>query len=329
MKLSDFDYGLPKELIAQYPLKQRDEARLLVLNRDSGEIEHCVFKDVGRFFKKDDLLILNDTKVTASRLVGKRATGGRVEVLLLGRESGMTFDALIKPGRVKLGERIIFNGGDSFGTLTAKNKITFNLKDVESVYRLGAVPLPPYIKREPEELDADYYQTVYARNEGAIASPTAGLHFTNDLLSELEKAGINIGYVTLHVNYSTFKSIKTDDITEYKMDKERFSIGDKTVSLINHARAQKNRIIAVGTTSCRTLETFADGKSEGETDIYIYPGYQFKMSDCLLTNFHLPKTTLYILVNAFAGEKLIKKAYNEAIKEKYRFYSYGDAMLIL
>ncbi len=329
MQLSDFDYNLPKELIAQYPLKERDAARLLVLNRKQGTIEHRAFKDITRYLKKEDLIILNDTKVLHCRLKGSRVTSGKVGVLLLKQKGASTFSALIKPARVKVGEKIIFNGGDFFGTVSAKNEITFNAKNVDTIYNLGNIPLPPYIKREPQELDNIYYQTVYAKDEGSVASPTAGLHFTEGLIKGIESGGVNTAYITLHVGYATFSPVKVDDITRHKMEPEYFKIPPKTVNKVRETRLKNGRIIAVGTTSCRTLEAYASGLKEGDTDLFIYPGYKFKMVDCLVTNFHLPRTTLFMLVCAFAGEKAIKKAYQEAIDKNYRFYSYGDAMLII
>jgi S-adenosylmethionine:tRNA ribosyltransferase-isomerase len=328
MKLSDFDYNLPKELIAQYPLKDRADARLLVLNRSKGTIEHLSFRDFPGFLKKDDLLVLNDSKVLSCRLIGKRKTGGKVELLLLGSKSELVFDALVKPARIKIGEKVYF-GGNVSAVLSAKNEVTFQAKDKEEVYSLGVMPLPPYIKREPEEQDYDYYQTVYARHKGSIASPTAGLHFTPLILKEIKEKGINLAYVTLHVGYATFKPVKADDITKHAMGKEPFVINKETEKSIEEARSKKGKIFAVGTTSCRSLETYASGIKEGYTDLFIYPGYKFKIVDHLLTNFHLPKTTLFVLVCAFAGEKLARKAYSEAIDKKYRFYSYGDAMLII
>lgn len=348
LKLSDFDYNLPKELIAQYPLKERDAARLLVLDRAKGTIEHRVFKDILNYLNKDDLIVLNDTKVLRARLKGSRLTSGKVEVLLLNRKNGLTFNALIKPARIKPGEKIIFtpletmdrqrkdkmsltglNGGRIFGQISAKNEITFNAKDIDAVYNLGLMPLPPYIKRDPQDLDNVYYQTVYANEKGAIASPTAGLHFTNELIKKIQSLSINIAYITLHVGLATFRPVKADDITKHKMEPEYFKICDDAISSIEKARIKKSRIFAVGTTTLRALETYVSGIKEGYTDLFIYPGYKFDIADCLLTNFHLPATTLFMLVCAFAGEKWIKKAYQEAIDRKYRFYSYGDAMLIV
>jgi len=329
MKLSDFDYYLPKELIAQYPLKKRDTSRLLVLNRKNSKIEHRLFKDIIEYFKKDDLLVLNDTKVLPARLQGSRITGGKVTILLLNQKTNLTFNALIKPSRVKVGEKIIFDNGKINGVITSRREITFNAKDIDTIYNLGTMPLPPYIKREVEDLDDVYYQTVYAKNKGAIASPTAGLHFTQELLKKIKSQGVNFAYATLHVSYATFKPVKDDDITQHKMEPEYFRIPENAIGLLEKTRQIKGRIFAVGTTTCRTLETYALGKKEGYTDLFIYPGHKFKMLNCLITNFHLPRTTLFMLVCAFAGQKLIRKAYQGAIDRKYRFYSYGDAMLII
>lgn len=333
LKLSDFDYSLPKELIAQYPLKERGNAKLMVLDRSKQAIEHRIFKDITEYLKKGDLIIVNDTRVLPSRLKGRRASGGKVEVLLLKQKSGpgpgLTFNALIKPSRVRTGEKIIFNGGKTYGIITDKNEIYFSTKDKDSVYNLGSMPLPPYIKREPEDLDNLYYQTVYAKNDGSVASPTAGLHFTQDLLKRIESCGINIAYITLHVGIGTFRPIKAEDITRHKMEPEYFTISDEAAAMIDKAHREKRRIICVGTTTLRALETYHNGIKQGYTDLFIYTGHKFNIADCLLTNFHLPRTTLFMLVDAFAGEKFIKKAYQEAIDNKYRFYSYGDAMLII
>jgi len=349
MKLSDFDYFLPKELIAKYPLKQRDEARLLVLNRAQGTIEHRIFKDILDYLQKNDLLVVNTTKVLPSRLIGSRITGGRVDVLLLGQKRGLTFAALIRPGRIKIKEKILFtpletmdkqdknkmsltglNGKNIYAEVTDKNEVTFFAKDIDEVYGLGKMPLPPYIKRKPEDLDDIYYQTVYAQDKGSVASPTAGLHFTKELMAQIKDKGANIAKVTLHISYSTFKPVKVEDVSTHKMEKEYFCVSQDTQRLIKETRLNNARIFAVGTTSLRTLETYASlGIEEGYTDLFIYPGYKFKAVDCLLTNFHLPRTTLFILACAFAAEGLIRKAYQEAIDKGYRFYSYGDAMLII
>jgi S-adenosylmethionine:tRNA ribosyltransferase-isomerase len=329
MKLSDFDYHLPKELIAQYPLPQRDEARLLVLDRAKGTIQHSVFKDILYYLEKGDLLVLNDTKVLPCRLFGKRKTGGRVEIFLINHKSGSNFNAMIKPSRVKLKEKISFGGGKISAEVAGKNEVIFNTDDIDEIYRLGVMPLPHYIKREAEFSDNIYYQTVYARKEGAVASPTAGLHFTEELMEKMSKSGVDFSQVTLHVGPGTFKPVKSDDIAKHKIDPEYFEVSESAIESTGKAKKDNRRIVAVGTTSLRALESYASGLSSGFTDLFIYPGYRFKLVDCLLTNFHLPKTTLFMLVCAFAGEKLAKKAYREAIDKKYRFYSYGDAMLIL
>ncbi|HTZ11863.1 MAG TPA: tRNA preQ1(34) S-adenosylmethionine ribosyltransferase-isomerase QueA [Candidatus Margulisiibacteriota bacterium] len=328
LRLSDFDYSLPKELIAQYPLKERDTCRLLVLDRKKQEIRHLAFKDILDYLEAEDLLLLNDTRVLPCRLMGKRKSGGRVEILLLENKEGLNFQAMLKPARLKVGEEIIFGSGVT-AEITGRDEVRFKGAGIEEVYSLGVMPLPPYIKREPEVSDNCDYQTVYAREEGAVASPTAGLHFTPGLIAKLEGAGVNLGYLTLHVGAGTFKPVKSEDITAHKMHPEYFKIPEGTLKLIAEAKNKGRRIFCVGTTSLRALETFAQGKSEGSTELFIYPGFKFKLTDSLLTNFHLPKTTLFMLVCAFAGEELAKKAYQEAIKLKYRFYSYGDAMLIL
>jgi len=329
LKLSDFDYPLPKELIAQYPLENREEARLLIVNRQTGKVTHGIFKDVGSFFKTKDLLVLNDTKVLLCRLMGKKTTGGRVEILLTRRLNGTTFSCLVQPSRTKAGEKIIFAEGKISGHLSARGQISFKQAEADMIYNYGVVPLPPYIKREPVDSDKIYYQTVYAKTEGALASPTAGLHFTEKMLADLPTKGIQLAYVTLHVGLGTFRPVRCENILEHKMEPEYFSVPDETIAKLKQAKADKGRVIAVGTTALRTLETYAEGRKEGNTDLFIYPGYKFKLADCLLTNFHLPMTTLFMLVCAFGGEKLMKQAYQEAVEKKYRFYSYGDAMLIL
>lgn len=329
LRLSDFDYDLPGDLIAQYPLKARAQARLLVLNRREESIEHLTFKDLTGYLRKGDILVLNNTRVLPSRLIARRLTEGKVELLLLRRKTGLTFHALIKPARLKINEKIIFNGGKISAVITAKDEVTFEAQGLNEVYGLGSMPLPPYIKRAPEELDMVYYQTVYARENGSIASPTAGLHFTESLLGEIGSRGIIICYVTLHINYSTFRPVKSEDITEHKMEPEYFRIPEELPPLIAKKNKGSERVIAVGTTSLRALEASSSGVKEGYTDLFIYPGYKFKSADCLLTNFHLPRTTLFMLTCAFAGEKLLMKAYQEAVERKYRFYSYGDAMLII
>jgi len=329
MKLSDFDYDLPDELIAQYPLKDRESARLLVVNRKYGTLEHRIFSEISGYFKKGDLLVLNDTKVLPCRLFGKRETGGKVEVFLLAAHDNSRFSAMISPGRVKPGESIIFNKGGLKGTVLSKNEIVFSGIDKCDIYSHGVMPLPPYIRRPAEEIDNTYYQTVYARQEGAVASPTAGLHFTRALLNKISSSGVKLSYITLHVGPGTFRPVKCIDIESHKMEKEYYSVPESTCGLLDETRLYGGRVFAVGTTACRALEaSFADSKS-GFTELFIRPGYEFKAFDCLLTNFHLPRTTLFMLVCAFAGERLMKEAYRQAIENKYRFYSYGDAMLII
>ncbi|MDP2905524.1 MAG: tRNA preQ1(34) S-adenosylmethionine ribosyltransferase-isomerase QueA [Candidatus Omnitrophota bacterium] len=329
MNLSDFDYILPKDLIAQYPQKKRDEARLMVLNRRTRAIEHTVFSALGANLAANDLLVLNDTRVLSCRLIGSRASGGKAEALLLGVKNGVTFNALLKPARLKLNERISFDSGAIFGVISGRNEITFEAADLGEVYRHGCMPLPPYIKRQAEELDRDYYQTVYAAVDGAVAAPTAGLHFTPELIERLKSSGINFAYLTLHVGAGTFKPVKAMDVTTHKMDPEYFRVPETCVTSQLQARKAGGRVIAVGTTSLRALEARAAGRTTDHTDLFIYPGYEFKAADCLLTNFHLPKTTLFMLACAFGGQDLIKIAYRQAIEQKYRFYSYGDAMLII
>lgn len=340
LKLSGFDYHLPKELIAQYPLTKRDDARLLVLDRKRKTIEHSSFTRFRSYLKQGDTLVLNNTKVLPARLIGKRRTGGRVEVFLLKKKKGGVFEALIKPTRVKLQEKIIFNGGKTYGVIKGKKEIGFNTADPKKIYSLGRMPLPPYIKRDAQNLDDSYYQTVYAKEAGAVAAPTAGLHFTPGLLEEIKGSGVNITELTLHVGTGTFKPVTSEDIRKHKMEEEFFKISQDSLKQIQLTHSSGNRVVAVGTTSCRALEASSiENKRQGATDIFIYPGYKFRVVDCLLTNFHLPRTTLFMLVSAFcavgasasggAGIELIKRAYKEAVEKKYRFYSYGDAMLII
>ena len=328
-KLSEFDYPLPKELIAQHPLENREEARLLIVNRKTAQLSHGIFKDIGGFLKNNDLLVLNDTKVLLCRLMGNKTTGGRIEILLTRRLNGSTFSCLVQPSRTKVGEKIIFAGGKIIGALSARGQISFKQSDADAIYNYGVVPLPPYIKREPVDSDKIYYQTVYAKNDGALASPTAGLHFTDELLKNIFTQGVNLAYLTLHVGLGTFRPVRCENITEHRMEPEYFFVPDETIAKLKQAKVDKGRIVAVGTTALRTLETYVSGRKEGNTDLFIYPGYKFQLVDCLLTNFHLPMTTLFMLVCAFGGEKLMKQAYQEAVEKKYRFYSYGDAMLIL
>ena len=328
--LSSFDYALPRELIAQYPLKRREEARLLVVDRKGQGIGHHSFPEIKNYLQKDDVLILNDTKVLTCRLKGRKTTGGKVEALLLSRKKDSTFRALIKPSRTKKGEQILFADGRLPAVVSAKNEITFRAQDISSIYRAGAIPLPPYIKREAEDQDKIYYQTVYAKREGAVAAPTAGLHFTSGMLGEIAAQGTAIRFLTLHVGYATFKPVKCEDITRHRMEAERYEIPAATLKKVAEAKKSGGRIFAAGTTSARALESYGvSGKGNGAASLFIYPGYKFRVVDCLLTNFHFPRTTLFMLTCALAGTELAQRAYRESIDKKYRFYSYGDAMLIV
>jgi len=329
MRLEDFDYQLPKELIAQYPLPKRDNCRLMVIRRGEWVFEHRVFVDILEYLGRGDCLVLNNTKVLACRLKGKRKTGGKVEVLLLERLGSNRYRILFKPKRVKIDEEVIFGAGRLKGRLIDKDQMVFITSDPKDIYSLGDMPLPSYIKRQPEQKDREFYQTVYARYQGAVAAPTAGLHFTAELLEKIRRKGVKIAYVTLHTGYATFAPVRCQDITQHRMEEERFSIPASTIEVIKRTKKQKGRVFAVGTTSCRALETYALGKRQGKSSLFIYPGFKFRLVDCLLTNFHLPRTTLLMLVYAFGGAELIRRAYQEAITKKYRFFSYGDAMLIL
>ncbi|MBU1852621.1 MAG: tRNA preQ1(34) S-adenosylmethionine ribosyltransferase-isomerase QueA [Candidatus Omnitrophica bacterium] len=340
MRLSDFDYNLPKELIAQYPSQKRDESRLLVLHRDTGKIEHRIFKEIIEYFHRSDLLVLNDTKVVPARLIGKKQTGGKVEALVLDVGKRRDYRALLKPSRgCGVGSRLIFGNGELEARVVKRedgiNFLRFECNgDFEELLeKLGKMPLPPYIKRESDASDKERYQTIYAKKRGAVAAPTAGLHFTKDLLLCISRKGVDVEYVTLHVGYGTFRPVKSEDITKHKMEKEYFEVKNKVVEKL---RNKIGKTIAVGTTAARTLEAIVVTQALGLhneysdwTDLFIYPPYKFKAIDALLTNFHLPKTTLFMLVSAFCGRGLLFKAYQEAIDKKYRFYSYGDAMLIL
>ncbi|MBL7081128.1 MAG: tRNA preQ1(34) S-adenosylmethionine ribosyltransferase-isomerase QueA [Candidatus Omnitrophica bacterium] len=330
LKLSEFDYDLPKELIAQYPVSPRHSCRLLVLERKSAKIKHYKFSDITEFLHPGDILVLNDTSVLSCRLIGHRITGGKVEVFLLRRNEAGEFNTLIRPSRLKTGEEIVFNNGKIRGKLLSRNSIVFNLKNPDHIYQYGEVPLPPYLKRDTQISDVSDYQTVYAKRPGAVASPTAGLHFTEGLLSEIARQGIKLSFITLHTGYGTFRKIRCQEIEEHKMEEEYFVLSPGALKEINEKKDKGNRVIAVGTTVSRALETYATlGRQEGYTNLFIYPGYKFKMVDCLVTNFHLPRSSLFLLVCAFAGKDLMMQAYNEAIKKSYRFYSYGDAMLII
>lgn len=343
-KTSDYDYYLPEELIAQEPLNRRDQSRLMVLHRNSGVLEHRHFNEIIKFLRPGDTLVINETKVLPARLYGKRkTTGAKIEVLLLKQQTGTCWEALVKPGkRAKVGDKLTFTDGKQVlleadiidkteaGGRVLEFKYTGNF--LELLDRIGTMPLPPYIKKELQ--DRDRYQTVYARKEGSAAAPTAGLHFTEELLHQVQQKGITVARLLLHVGLGTFRPVKVEDIREHKMHQEYYEVTKETADIINAAKERGNKVVAVGTTSVRTLETAAgaDGKvkpGSGWTDIFIYPGYKFKCVNALITNFHLPKSTLMMLVAAFAGKDKIMKAYEEAVKEKYRFFSFGDAMLII
>lgn len=342
MKLSDFDYELPPDRIAQVPLKQRDESKLMVVNRHSGELQHTQFARIGDYLPKSALLVLNDTKVIPARLIGnKRVTGGKIELLLVQEIEKDVWEVLAKPMRsLKVGTQLVFGEGVLSGEVIEKTKngkclIAFSY--VGEFYNLlseiGLMPLPPYIRRTPDKDDKLRYQSVYASQEGAIAAPTAGLHFTQELLERLNRKGIQNTKLTLHVGIGTFQPVKVDNIKTHKMHGEYINLKDTVAQKINDAKRTGSKIIAIGTTVVRALETAgASGtvaQFNGQSELFIYPGFQFKIVDALVTNFHLPKSTLLMLVSAFADTQLIKKAYQEALQHNYRFYSYGDAMLIL
>ena len=339
MKKSDFDFELPEELIAQTPIQQRDHSRLMHLDKQTGEISHEHFYDLPRFLKKGDCLVLNDSRVLPARLIGCRSTGGSVELVLLRDLGEGRWECLSRPGRkTKPGTELNFGGGELTATVESVaeggNRIVqFHYEGIflEVLERLGKMPLPPYIKEEL--LDAERYQTVYSREIGSAAAPTAGLHFTRELLAQIEAMGVNVCYVTLHVGLGTFRPVKEDEIENHEMHSEFCIIPERTARIVTETKKAGNRVIAVGTTSCRTLESFAqeDGSlpvSSGWTNIFIYPGYQFKCIDALITNFHLPESTLIMLVSALAGREHVLNAYKCAVEERYRFFSFGDAMMI-
>jgi len=334
MKLSDFGYFLPQELIAQRPLLKREAARLLVVDRQREKISHDVFSHIGRYLPFKSLIILNDSKVIPARLLGRRArTGGEVEIFLLKKLDDNRYQALLRPlKRLKDKERIVFPENHLVACLEDREKciVSFNTKNVTAhLSKIGHIPLPPYIKRRDEPVDRKFYQTVYAQKPGSVAAPTAGLHFTKRLLKKLRKDGHVVGSVTLHVNYATFKPVGEEDISKHKMYEEDYQIPATTIAKIKKAQSEGRKIVAVGTTSCRVLETWANtGEAGGTTHLFIYPGYTFKMTDILVTNFHQPFTTLLMLVYAFGGMELMKRAYQEAIDRKYRLFSYGDAMVV-
>ena len=339
MNVSDFYYDLPEELIAQTPIEKRDESRLMVLNRKDQSIEHKQFKDIIDYLEPGDCLVRNNTKVIPARLYGKKATGAKIEFLLLNQIEGDIWESIVRPGhKLKPGTEVEFGDGILKATVLdimpgGTRKVEFKYEGIfnEILDKIGLMPLPPYIHESLK--DKDRYQTVYARYEGSAAAPTAGLHFTPELFEKLKQKGVEVANVTLHVGIGTFRPVKVENVEEHHMHSEHYYIKQEDVDKINNAKKNGKRVIAIGTTSCRVLETIADEKgmvkpTEGDTQIFIYPGYKFKCLDGLITNFHLPESTLIMLVSALAGKEYIMKAYNEAVKERYRFFSFGDAMFI-
>ena len=341
MKTSDFYFDLPQELIAQDPLEDRSSSRLMVLDRKTGEIEHHIFKEVIDYLNPGDCLVVNNTKVIPARLFGsKEGTEAKIEILLLKRKENDVWETLVKPGKkAKPGTRISFGNGLLIGEVidvveegNRLIKFTYDGIFEEILDQLGQMPLPPYITHQLK--DKNRYQTVYAKHDGSAAAPTAGLHFTPELLEEIKAKGVNIAHVTLHVGLGTFRPVKVEDVTNHHMHSEFYIVEEDQAKLINETKQRGGKIVSVGTTSCRTLESATDDQGvlhagSGWTDIFIYPGYQFKMIDRLITNFHLPESTLLMLVSALAGKNNIMAAYEEAVKERYRFFSFGDAMIIL
>ncbi len=341
MKVAEFNYELPKELIAQHPYDKRDEARLMVLDKEEEKIEHKVFKDVIDYLNPGDCLVINNTKVIPARLYGKKDTGANVEFLLLKRIEGDTWEAMVRPGnKLKPGSKVIFGEGLLKATVLdilegGNRKVEFEYDGIfnEILDQIGMMPLPPYITEASRE-DNEKYQTVYAKYEGSAAAPTAGLHFTEELLQKIKEKGVEVANVTLHVGIGTFRPVKVETVEEHEMHSEHYYIKKEDADKINKAKQNGKRVIAVGTTSCRVLESVADEngivkETEGDTSIFIYPGYKFKCIDSLITNFHLPESTLIMLVSSLAGKDFIMKAYNEAVEKEYKFFSFGDAMIIL
>ena len=339
MKVSEFNYELPEELIAQTPLEKRDESRLMVLNAKKQTIEHKIFKDIINYLEPGDCLVRNNTKVIPARIYGKKETGAHVEFLLLNNIEGDIWETIVRPGnKLHIGTKVIFGDGILKAEILdvmpgGTRKVKFIYKGIfnEILDKIGLMPLPPYIHEELK--DNERYQTVYAKYEGSAAAPTAGLHFTPELLEEIEKKGVKIANVTLHVGIGTFRPVKEETVEAHEMHTEHYYIKKEDADKINETKKNGKRVIAVGTTSCRVLETIAneDGlvkETEGDTSIFIYPGYNFKCIDGLITNFHLPQSTLLMLVSAFIGKDYIMRAYNEAVKQKYRFFSFGDAMFL-
>lgn len=349
MKLSNFGFELPEELLAEYPSENRDESRLMVLDRKKQTIEHKLFKDIINYFDEDDVMILNNTKVFPARLFGnKEKTGARIEVFLLRElnEEQRLWDVLVDPARkIRIGNKLYFGDDETLvaevidNTTSRGRTLRFLYDGSYSEFRqkltdLGETPLPKYIKREVEPEDEERYQTIYAKNEGAVAAPTAGMHFSKHLLKRLEIKGINFAEVTLHVGLGTFNSVEVEDLSKHKMDSEELKIEDKAVEIINKAIKNKKRVCAVGTTAMRAIESAVSSagllnEADGWTNKFIFPPYDFSIANCMITNFHTPKSTLLMMVSAFAGHDFVFKAYEEAIKEGYKFYSYGDAMLII
>lgn len=349
MKLSEFSFDLPEELIAEYPSENRDEARLMVLHRDSGKIEHKLFKDITDYFSEGDVMIMNNTRVFPARMYGnKEKTGAKIEVFLLrelNRES-LLWDVLVDPARkIRIGNKLYFGEDDSLvaeviDNTTSRGRTLRFLFDgpyeefKAKITELGETPLPKYIKREVEAQDEERYQTIFAKVEGAVAAPTAGLHFSRELMKRLELKGVNFAEVTLHVGLGTFRPVEVEDLTKHKMDSEQVIINEKAANIVNEAKMKKHRVCAVGTTSMRSVETSVstDGMLkpyDGWTNKFIFPPYEFSIADCMITNFHTPLSTLLMMISAFAGHELMMEAYKQAIEKKYKFYSYGDAMLIL
>ena len=339
MNVSEFNYNLPEELIAQTPLEKRDESRLMVLNRKTETIEHKKFKNIIEYLKPGDCLVRNNTKVLPARIYGKKETGAKIEFLLLNNIEGDIWKTIVRPGnKLHIGTKVIFGEGKLIAEIldimpggTRKVKFTYEGIFNEILDEIGLMPLPPYIHEELKENDR--YQTVYAKYNGSAAAPTAGLHFTPELLKQIEEKGVKIANVTLHVGIGTFRPVKEEKVENHEMHSEHYYIKQEDAEIINETKKNGGRVIAVGTTSCRVLETVADEngmvkETEGDTKIFIYPGYKFKCLDALITNFHLPQSTLLMLVSSLAGKEYIMKAYEEAVKEKYRFFSFGDAMFI-
>ena len=349
MKLSNFNFELPIDLLAEHPVEHRDESRLMVLHRDTQSIEHKLFKEVTQFFNEGDVMVLNNTKVFPARLIGnKEKTGAQIEVFLLRElnKEQRLWDVLVDPARkIRIGNKLYFGDDETLvaevidNTTSRGRTLRFLFDGTYEQFRdklkdLGQTPLPKYIKREEESFDRERYQTIYAKHEGAVAAPTAGLHFSKHLLKRLEIKGVDLAEITLHVGLGTFNPVEVEDLSKHKMDSEELIIDDNAVSIVNKAKSNNNKICAVGTTSMRGLESSVSSNNslnsfQGWTHKFIFPPYNFKIGDAMITNFHLPKSTLLMMVSAFAGHDFIKEAYQEAIKEKYRFYSYGDAMLIL